>query len=85
MKKPYWIIEHPTRGVYVGTEPYGNGIDWDKPRPRFRWSIPRNEGMIFYSSEEAYRVWIKFPPALQQKSYVMRLGNPDHEPVIEFR
>ena len=49
----YWIIESSVHGVYVGTECYGNGKYWDTPRPRWRWSIPRSQGQIFYSREGA--------------------------------
>lgn len=42
--RTYWIIEHRSRGVYVGNK---NG------KPHFRWSILRSTGMKFYSEEDA--------------------------------
>ena len=84
MQKPYWVIEHPTRGVYVGHECYGNGPNWNIPRPRFRWSINRNKGVVFSSPEAAYYVWSKFDQSLNNQTYVLQLGNANHRAVVVY-
>jgi hypothetical protein len=43
----YWVIEHETRGVYVGHDVYGESDAW---RPRFAYSIA-------YSDERAEKVY----------------------------
>lgn len=40
--EPYWVIEHPSRGVYVGNR-------------RFRYSILRSEGIHYSTLESAQK------------------------------
>lgn len=53
MMSAYYLIEHSSRGVYVGHEAYGDGPKWNVPRPRFRWSIPRSGAEQFQSEPHA--------------------------------
>ena len=47
---PYFVIEHATRGVYIGDDWSSTGNTYG---PRFRWSIPRNGGEVFLNETSA--------------------------------
>jgi hypothetical protein len=57
MRSHYFLIEHPTRGVYYSTE-YEFHPRGSVPKHHFSWSKPRTDpGMKrFYNLEEAKRV-----------------------------
>jgi hypothetical protein len=66
----YWVIEHPSRGVYVG---FDRDVPYDKIKPRFRWSILRTEGVKFFHAEAARREMAKIVKAGVDKCYFVAL------------
>lgn len=66
----YYIIEHPTRGVYV------KGSYESRPiglvfRAKFSWSIQRSKGIHYYSIQECINQMTKFSDKLKSKCYIV--------------
>lgn len=66
----YRVIEHRSRGVYVGFEIMRTSGEW---MPRFRWSIPRSDGERFYNLDHARREMSKIEKAGVEKCYFVTL------------
>lgn len=45
-----FVIEHASRGAYVGMEHPDGSSDW---RPHFRWSIPRTDPQVMWWTDRA--------------------------------
>jgi hypothetical protein len=56
-KQPYWVIEHRSRGCFVGMIHSDEKSAWT---PRFRWSILRSDPQVVrYRSEAAARLGLR--------------------------
>jgi len=83
----YWIIEHPSRGAYIGHDKYGNGTRWNENRPRFSWSVLRSDQKVrrFSTLDEAKESLDSFPYQDRPKCYVLSMGNFPNRPVKYWR
>ena len=64
----FWIIEHPTRGIYMGHDYAKQSGNWG---PTFSYIKARTDGHAFFSKEMAVQALDKFPANVKARCYVV--------------
>jgi hypothetical protein len=74
-----FIIEHPTRGVFIG---WKDSPSTGEHYPAFAWSRPRNDESTvrFASAEDAWAEIDRMPKGFHDKMGVLLVPGPDDEP-----
>jgi len=75
----YWIVEHPTRGVFCGWHDRTWHPSGDSTRkPNFRWSIPRSAGKHLWTMAEAQSLCDELNAEMKGRCYLLHARPTRH-------